>query len=62
MDKETYKNFTITVFWFHNEYGYRFRIHNANGTLVSEGCDTYFYDYSALRAAKKVIDEMEVSA
>ncbi len=53
MDKETYKNFTITVFWFHNEYGYRFRIHNANGTLVSEGCDTYFYDYSALRAAKK---------
>lgn len=62
MNKETYKNFTITVFWFYNECGYRFRIHDANGALVSEGYDTYFYDYNALKAAKKVIDKMEVSA
>ena len=58
---EKYKNYTINVYWRDSDFGFRFRIYNAEKSLVYESSEAYFYDYNATKAAKEAIDDLEVS-
>ena len=59
--REKYKNYVISVYWCEDDLGFKFKIYNAENVSVFKSSEAYFYDYNALKAAKEIIDKLEVS-